>query len=110
MEAQRFESATGGNQDDESEQRDIERPAIGATQPVQATIPPPDKGQQQNDPPPGGQPENIKQQIRQPGTTSPRRIIQSAALYRMRPAGIAAPVSPQCQGKKRREGDQREPA
>ncbi|EXI75158.1 MAG: hypothetical protein AW07_01393 [Candidatus Accumulibacter sp. SK-11] len=62
---------------------------------LQSAVAPADGDQQEEDPPPCRQAEDVQQDVSQPGAAATGRVVQHAGVDGVRPAGIAAVVTPQ---------------
>jgi len=93
MEAQRFDSARGRQQDDKPGQGNEEWPPVGMENALQAAVAPSHQEQQEDHPPPGGEPEEIQQEVRHPGADAAARIGDALDLRGMRPAGVGLAVT-----------------
>jgi hypothetical protein len=94
-EAHCFEAAAGQQEDDKTRQGDQQRAAVVAEQATQAWVAPGQQEEQQPHPPPGGKPEQVEQQVGEPGTEAPTRIGDAFHHGRVRPARVAALETPQ---------------
>jgi hypothetical protein len=110
VEAQRLEAAAGDDEDDETGERDQQRPSVAGVLSLEPAVAPADGDQQEEDPPPCREAEEVQQYIGQPSAAAPGRVVQHAAVDGVRPSGIGSVVTPERECEEADDNDQDEPA
>jgi len=110
VEAQGFQRRTGDQQEDKTDQRHIERPALRGILRIELVKAPPDEHPEQHDPPPGGKTEHVEHQVGNPRAGAPGRVVHALPDDGVRPARIFAAEAPQGHRQEQGDGADGEPA